>query len=148
MIVPPVCPICAQELSRHSAMASRNWWSDRAAASWLDGAAGGYMPEAHSTLLLGAVQLRTQSGLLLPTLSVDMLWLLLRVIQRKGCASSANETTQRRTERLWLTQERVEEERESVLAAKSTVAQAQDTHEEHVATRLSVEDLVVQQLQV
>ena len=41
---------------------------------------------------------------------------------------------------LCLTKERVEEEREGVLAAKSTVVQAQAALEEHEATRLSAEE--------
>ena len=39
-------------------------------------------------------------------------------------------------EHLWLNKEKVEEEQGSVLAAKSTVVQAQAAHEEHKATRL------------
>ena len=43
---------------------------------------------------------------------------------------------------LCLTKETVEEEREGVLAAKSTVVQGQAAHEEHEATRLSAEDVL------
>ena len=68
------------------------------------------------------------------SLRVNMSRLLQRVIQREGHVSSANQTTQRRTEHLWLTRERVDGERESVLAAKSTMAQAQAAHEEHEGT--------------
>ena len=41
---------------------------------------------------------------------------------------------------LWLTLERLEEERESVLTAKSIAVQAQAAHEENGATRLSAEE--------
>ena len=68
-----------------------------------------------------------------------MLRLLDRVIQREGCASPANKTTQRRTEHLRLTKGRVEDWWLSVLAAKSTVAQAQASQEVNEATRQSAE---------
>ena len=66
--------------------------------------------------------------------------LLQRVIQRKGYVSSVNQTAQRRTERMWLTEESVEEERESVLAANSTVVQAKAANKENETTRLSAEE--------
>ena len=140
MMVPPVHPIRAQE-SRHIAMASRSWWSDRAAASWWDGdgrdsGGGGTGPTPQRTLLQRklagearrartTVQLKTQSGLIFMALSastcrgthppgsirVNMSRLLHRVIDREGHVSSANQTTQPRAQHLCLTKPRVEEER-------------------------------------
>ena len=66
--------------------------------------------------------------------------LLQRVIQREGYVSSVNQTAQRRTERMWLTEESVEEVRESVLAANSTVVQAKAANKENETTRLSAEE--------
>ena len=66
--------------------------------------------------------------------------LLQRVIQREGYVSSVNQTAQRRTERMWLIEESVEEEQESVLAANSTVVQAKAANKENEATRLSAEE--------
>ena len=68
------------------------------------------------------------------SLRVNTSRLLQRVIQCDGSASTANQTTQRRTEHLWLTKDRVEEECESVMTAKSTVVQAHAAHEENEAT--------------
>ena len=66
--------------------------------------------------------------------------LLQRAFHREGYVCAVNQTTQRRTEHLWLTKEGVEEERESELVAKSTLVHAQAAHEEHEATRLSAEE--------
>ena len=70
------------------------------------------------------------------SLRVNVSRLLQRVVQREAYVSSANQTTQRRTEHLCFTMERDEEERESVLAAKSSVVPVQAGHEENEATRL------------
>ena len=72
------------------------------------------------------VQLKTQGGRTFTALSVSRR--LQRVVQREGYVSSANETTQRRTEHLWLTKERVEEERWKMLTKQQK------------ATRLSAEE--------
>ena len=126
-------------------MASGSRWSDGAAASWWDGAgrdtgAGGCVLEAtedpsaasawwraaHSQDHGSAQQ--TQSGVILLALSVSHV-----------AAAAASQLS---AEHLCLTKERVEEEREGVLAANSTVLQAQAAHEEHEATRLSAEDVL------
>ena len=94
---------------RHCATASQNWWGDGAAAFWWDGAASGHMPEATqdfsaATAWYGSAQ-DTAWTPLPDSLRVNVSRLLQRVIHREGYASSANQTTQRRTEHLWVGRE-------------------------------------------